>query len=455
VFESDASGTGSLITGTSSGSATVQRYMTTDAWHIVASPVSGQSISSFLGSNSNVATDDEGYRGMMDYDPIINDWKDYFTNSTPGDLEAGKGFGIRTNSNSAVVFSGMLNSGNVTTNGLTPVLWNCVGNPYSSAIGINDASSSDNAFLTENATNLDPSYGAIYVWDNPDANNGIWGMYTIISNVPTEEAYTVQQGQAFMVKMNSGVSSVSFNPGMQIHDPALSLKSAGGAWSIVKLKASLNGQMRATTIGFNNAMTKGLDRTYDAGLLRDGSDLVIYSKLVDDNGVPFAIQALPDNNIGTMIIPLGVESKTGGEIVFSVETMNLPADCKFILEDVQSHTFTDLNINDYTTTVAANTKTTDRFRIHTSSMSTSIDGGAMDTDLSAFAVRNIEIRIKGRVSHQAVATLYDVQGKAVLVQTLEAGDLNIVRTPNIKSAIYLLSVNDNGKLKRFKIPVNE
>ena len=69
--------------------------------------------------------------------------------------------------------------------------------------------------------------------------------------------------------------------------------------------------------------------------------------------------------------------------------------------------------------------------------------------------RNIEIRIKGQVSNQAVATLYDVQGRVILVKTLEEGNLNVVHTPNIKTAIYMLSVNDKGKLQRFKIPVNE
>jgi len=75
--------------------------------------------------------------------------------------------------------------------------------------------------------------------------------------------------------------------------------------------------------------------------------------------------------------------------------------------------------------------------------------------MSAYAVRNIEIRINGQVSNQAIATLYDVQGRVILVKTLEEGNLNVVRTPNIKTAIYMLSVNDKGKLHRFKIPVNE
>jgi hypothetical protein len=458
TIESNASGTGSLIisgTVSGAGSAEVQRYMTTDAWHIVASPVSGQSISNFLSSNANVATDDDDFRGMMDYNPTINDWNNYFNSSTPGNMETGIGFSMRTNANSAVTFSGTLQSGNQTAVGLTPALWNCVGNPYTSAIGINQGSSSTTNFLTDNAANLDPSFGAIYVWDNLDANNGVWGVYTVISNAVTDAAFEVQQGQAFMVKMNTSETSVSFNSDMQIHNPGLDLKSTKGMWSSIKLQASVNSQRSSTTIAFNSAMTKGLDPTYDAGLLRGGSDLVLYSKLVEDNGIPFAVQALPDNDLGSMIVQLGVESKTGGEIVFSVESMNLPSTCLLILEDKQSHIFTDLSTDEYSTTIAANSSVSDRFRLHISNLNTKLDPGSLVGNLSAYAVRNIEIRIKGNVSNQAVATLYDVQGRIVLVKTLEEGSLNVVRTPNIKSAIYLLSVTDKGKLQRFKIPVNE
>ena len=462
IVASDLSGTGSLITGSSSGagSAKVQRYMTTDRWHIVSSPVSGQKIDDFLSSNTNVATDEVGARGMMDYNPEVNDWNNYFVvGQTEGsNMATGKGFSLRTNANSAVNFEGKLQAGNQSSNNLMPAHWNCVGNPYTSAIGINKLSSSSTAsFLTTNASNLDPSYGAIYIWDQPDENNGTWGIYTIISNTPgfgSDAAFDVQQGQAFMVKMNAAATSVVYTQAMQLHNPGLVLKSSNNVWPSIKLEASVNGQTSSTLIAFNDRMTKGLDITYDAGLLRGSADLVIYSRLVEDNGIPFAIQALPANEFSTMIIPLGVESKTGGEVVFSSKFINLPNDCQVILEDKQNHMFKDLSTGDYQTEIEANSSSTDRFQLHTSSLSTGLKGILAD-NLSAYAVRNIEIRIKGQVSNQAVATLYDVQGRVILVKTLEEGSLNVVHTPNIKTAIYMLSVNDKGKLQRFKIPVNE
>ena len=81
--------------------------------------------------------------------------------------------------------------------------------------------------------------------------------------------------------------------------------------------------------------------------------------------------------------------------------------------------------------------------------------GTKTTDLSAYAFRNVEIRIKGQVSRGALATLYDIQGRTIRTKILEEGDLNALETPGIKIGIYILHVNDHGKVQTFKIPVNE
>ena len=83
-----------------------------------------------------------------------------------------------------------------------------------------------------------------------------------------------------------------------------------------------NGNNSANTVvAFNNNMTKGLDPTYDAGLLRGNASVNLYSRLVDDNGVDFAIQSLPEQ-YNDLVIPLGVESKDGGEAQHQSEREN-------------------------------------------------------------------------------------------------------------------------------------
>jgi hypothetical protein len=125
------------------------------------------------------------------------------------------------------------------------------------------------------------------------------------------------------------------------------------------------------------------------------------------------------------------------------------------LEDKLVKTFTDLSKNVYKTTLAANSTVADRFQIHTSYQTTGLSEDYFNGKLSAYAIRNIEIRIKGDVTNHAIATLYDVQGRSIISRTLEGGSLNVLRTPNIKTGIYMLFVKDNDKIQGFKIPVNE
>ena len=40
-------------------------------------------------------------------------------------------------------------------------------------------------------------------------------------------------------------------------------------------------------------MTKGLDPSYDVGKMKGNPDIALYTKLIEDNGIDFTIQALP------------------------------------------------------------------------------------------------------------------------------------------------------------------
>ena len=448
-IKSDETGTGSLIVtlaSSGSGVATAERWMETGKWNLVGSPVPGQTIADFLTKNANVATSGTN-RGMGDYNPNTDVW--FY--STVGNLVSGKGFCMRTNISSAVTFSGSILSGDQPI----PVVadkWNCIGNPYTSAIQIGGAAP-DN-FLTENGithANIDPVSG-IYVWEKDDSFNGVTGNYTAVSNATGE--YQLQAGQAFFVKMNTGVNSVSFKPAMQIHSAELALKSTKGVWPTIKLVASVNNLKSSTVIAFNGSMTKGLDPTYDAALFSGGADLAVYTRLVEDYGIPFAIQALP-NDYKSMVIPVGIDVKTGGEVIFSAELKNLSSECKVILEDKETKTFTDLTKGNYKAAIVANSSFSDRFQLHTSDLISKLGNETLVGKLSAYAIRNTEIRVVGEVGNNAIARLYNLQGSVMQIENLKAGNLNVIATANIKNGIYMLSVEDQGKIQTFKLLIRE
>jgi len=451
-IKSDENGTGSLTIAIGSGSflATAERWMEAGKWNMIASPVPGQLVSDFLTKNANVSTKGAN-RGMMDFIPASNIWNTFFINTTGGNLEKSKGFSMRTDVSSIVTFSGSLQYGDQAINTVTDS-WNCIGNPYTSAIQIGGGVIATN-FLTENLANIDANYGGIYVWDKGDGFNTTPGSYTAVSNASGD--YQLQMGQGFFVKMNTIKNSVSFKPAMQIHSTELALKSTKGVWPTIKLVASVNNMKSSTIIAFNGSMTKGLDPTYDAGLFTGGADLAVYTRLVEDSGIPFAIQALPDNDYKNMVIPVGIDAKTGGEVIFSAELLNLPSECKVILEDKVTKTFTDLSKDNYKVAVVANSTISDRFQLHTSDMISRLGTETLAGKLTAYAIRNTEIRVVGEVNNNATAKLYNLQGSTVLIENLKAGNLNVIPTANLKNGIYMLSVEDQGKIQTFKLLIRE
>jgi len=339
--------------------------------------------------------------------------------------------------------------------------WNCVGNPYTSAININTAGNATNNFLTTNINNLDPSYAAIYIWDEYDVNNGSQNYYKVISNAQFTLPNTalgqnsVQVGQGFLVKVKTSPSVVSFTPAMQVIQNGLALKSANTSWPAVELMVKTDSLSSYTDIAYNEKMTLGLDPSYDAGLLRGSNKLSVYSHLVNDNCLDFAIQCLPENQLENMVIPIGIDYTKGGELKISAQSVELPAGTKVILEDKVLNSFTDLTDGvEYTVNVSADTKGIGRFYLHTTNQIISgLYNAVLSGKLTAFAIGNTEIRIVGQVSSKAIATLYDVQGKVMLIENLNEGALNVLPTTTIKTGIYMLSVRDNNTLQTFKFVI--
>jgi hypothetical protein len=363
---------------------------------------------------------------------------------------------MRTDNNSAVTFTGQPSAGHLTLTGLVSGKWNCVGNPYTSALAVNANTGKASTFLDDNAvlnSNIDPGFGAVYIWDKVDAQNDLEDQYAIINNA--SEALYVQQGQAFMIKMNTSATSVVFFDEMQVHDPTLALKSTDNSWERIKLYAKSGNRSGFTQIAFNSGMTRGLDPTYDAGLLKGSTNLAVYTRLVDDNGFPFSIQALPNNGFDTMVIPVGLDFTAGGEVTFSAELQNLSPDCQPVLEDKLTHTFTDLTTHAYTVTIPANSVITDRFRLHLSKLSTGLNNEINSNELRVFAIKNTGIRIMGMVTANTLATLYDTQGRVIAQRKLQNSDNNIVPTTNLSQGIYLLSLTGGTRPQQFKIQLSE
>jgi hypothetical protein len=450
IIRSDINGTGSLITSenaTGSGQALVERYMTEGQWHIISSPTGTQTIGNFLTDNIDIpyvsATDPKQY-GMMDYNPATDKWNPYFFDTNTNPLGIGKGYMVRVENPVQVLrFQGVINAVATTT---VAKGWNCIGNPFTSTIKINEVAGTDN-FMTTNASAFDASYGGLYFWEQ-SVNK-----YVVYNNLSAIHAAV---GQGFFMKVKDGATSVSFTPAMQIHKINTEFKAATITYPSIKLTAQDGTKSFTTDIVFVEGTTKGLDFGYDAGLFTTDKSLVLYTKLVDDNGVDFQLQCLPANQYKDLVIPVGIDSKAGGEIVLSVETVQLTQDCKIILEDKLTNTFTDLYTGIYKTTVAANTTGAGRFYLHTGDIISGVeDHQVLSGKLRAYAIRNVEIRVIGEVEEGAFATLVNGLGQVVLTKKLGAGNLNIIGLPSLASGVYLLHINDKGTPQTIKIMIRK
>jgi hypothetical protein len=390
---------------------------------------------------------------MMDYNETPNLWNSYFTAASPGNFVAGKGYSTRRTGDGIVTFTGTLTSGtkSVSLTKIGAEGWNCVGNPYTSAINMNTAASASNNFLKTNAidaANLDPSYACLYVWDDAVA------AYKIIGNISYGGRDLAQNifapGQGFFVKANNSGSSVQFTAAMQAHSPTTELKSGEVSWPGFELTAT-SGIIKASTIvAFNNAMTKGLDPTYDAGLLRGSSGLSVYTRLLADNGIDFAIQCLPET-FDNLVIPVGVEYKTGGEITFSMQTIELPSTINITLEDKTKGTFTSLKDGAvHKATIVAGANGIGRFYIHVNGIVSSSPLTSLSSGIKAY-FENGSIVIIGEVGSSAKAYLNDINGRILGTFNLKTGSRNTLPAEGLISGVYLLKINDGNKRDVIKI----
>jgi hypothetical protein len=470
VIKSDIIGSGSLkVLGSVSAPASVQRFASLNRWYLVSSPIGTQTIKDFIAKNTDIPilSNDANTYGMRGYSTgDLSEWSNNFTNgylnaNTTQPMGVGTGYLVRTYSDGlpkTLNFQGNLNSQSnldvtLTKSGTNG--WNLIGNPYTSAIKIHDGSSEIEAtpdnFINANDAKFDDVAYGVYFWN--DAS--IPKKFDVINNINKPITFA-QVGQGFFVRAQAaGSSTVSFTTDMQYHKGDEALKSSVAPNPKIVLVASMGGQSASTDILFIEGATKGLDRGYDAGILKADPSFSLFTKLVEPYDAEFQLQCLPPNQYNNLVIPIGIDSKSAGEIVFSVETVQLDPTCKVILEDKLTNTFTDLSKGSYKAVVVANTSTSDRFFLHTSDIVSGLEDQVLPGKLTAYAKGNKEIRIIGEVAEGAVATLVNGLGQVVITKKLGAGNLNIIGIPNLTSGLYLLNINDKGTPQTIKIMIRK
>jgi len=102
-------------------------------------------------------------------------------------------------------------------------------------------------------------------------------------------------------------------------------------------------------------MTNGLDPSYDAGKMSGNARLSLYTKLIEDNGTDFAIQALPPID-GSTLVKVGLKAELTGSYKFEpVNIENFDESVSIKLEDKQTGAMVDLtDVPEYILTINEN-----------------------------------------------------------------------------------------------------
>ena len=445
TIQSDASNNGSLIVnGTSSGNVTYNRYVTANNWHLLASPVSGQSISEFQSANS-IAFQDPKY-GIAPYDNANPGWDHYTTSNigSAGNFTPGKGYEVQSTA-TELSFTGSINTSDVSIALTTPAppgkKWNLIGNPFTASVNANNKAGGANNFIDINAEILDEFFVAIYVWD------ALADDYATINNSGT--AFYVAPCQAFFVYAATE-GNASFNETMQTSQTGDIFKSSPTGHPAITLFAENEGHKKSTHIKYIDEMTTGLDPGYDAGRFSAGDNsFFICTQLAGDhtNQTDLDIQCLPPGEYHH-IIPVGLNASAGIEIVFSAQISNLPVNVPVILEDRQKGVYTPLHKNGSSYRIVTETQQegTGRFYLHTQQITTGMNN--QDEMSEVFVLPRPQynkLRITGDLKKGATFSVYDIAGRKLGTGKLNPSQINEVDMHNLKSGIYFVEIGSAGK----------
>ncbi len=468
VVESDASGTGSVIFGgTVTGDVTVERFLTHDRWHYIAgqSNISGNFSTLSMGLTGGV-NNDQFYRWdeSLDWGGNVGNWVDILngpngndpTMATEGFL-ACKGYAInyittdKTLSLSGAPYTVDKSINLTKTTGSLNEGCNLVGNPFTSTLAVNTDAETTNNFLTQNTDVLDASYVAVYLWNEqagwtyPDNND-----YVTINN--SSGATYIQAGQAFMVVAKTNGASLSFPAAIRKHGSASFYKNQVND-EVSRFELGVfnpEGQTNSVLIAFIPEMTNGLDPSYDAGKMSGNASLSLYTKLVEDNGHNFAIQALPPLD-GTTSVKLGLRAELTGTYKFepvNVENFNESVSIK--LEDKQTGAMIDLTtIPEYSFGINEAGTFDDRFVLHFKG-AVGIEE-VLESNKIRFYVYDNKLYIIDKELKNATIQLFNMLGQPVMKKQYSQA-VNVIDL-NLSKGYYIVRIITNKMSVKGKIYV--
>ena len=455
-LESTSSSYASLINnGTITGTITYNRYTntigsgSTGGNDLIASPFSGQTFGAFATANDGVLSESGTLRAFAPFNTGSGNYENYDTSTDNAtEIEAGTGYRAATDSGESLAFSGTLNSGDITvslSDGASSY-WNLIGNVYPSYLDLGD-------FLATNDNTIiqDAFYG-IYGYD---ANASDGSVFTIW-DLNTDGDFLIAPGQGFFVAAPSGGgTSVTFTDSMRRTGAADDFIVGRGQNNTGVTRAGINlntaSKSYVTNFYFRDINTLGLDPGYDTGAFDQASDGLFSNLIENDAGIALVNQSLPLESLSNVSIPLVVNATAGEQLNFSLDSnTSLPANIEVYLEDILTGTSTLLNTSDYIFTPTSNLSGPGRFYVVFSDNALGVNEDTLN-NVNIYALER-ELFIKGQLAHNTNATLFDMQGRAVLTVSLDTeSQINTIDISGLSNGIYIVQLSNIEYSKSKKV----
>jgi hypothetical protein len=435
------SGAQLIVTGSAAGNAAYKRTLTStsdgaaanlEGWFTVSPPVSGEALNTAWADANALANGSGSNRGLATYNENGDTWS-YFSGAATT-FDAGKGYIVKRTTDGTVTFTGSINTADsgvdvaVTKDGNG---FNLLGNPYTSKV--NSAT-----FLADNSANL--ALQQIWVWnDNGNTYNAITSGMT----------FKLAPGQAFFVQANAA-ATLNFAESNQEVGADTFQKTSN---SKIKLNVNNGKTNRYAEVYYNDIASLGFDNGYEGetfGGIPDSFSLYTHL-LADDLGKNYQIQSLPNADLESMIIPVGVKVEGTKEITFTVEAANIPAGLNVYLEDRQENTLTQLDeLNaEYKVSVTEASNGIGRFYLHTSAKGALSTTDVVLNSVSIYKSDNSTLKIAGLKNGKAAVSIFNILGKNVLSSSFEANGVKEISLPKLAAGVYIVQLTTvEGKLNK-------
>jgi hypothetical protein len=431
-------------------------------WDLVGSPLSSVTISSITG-DSDLATNGSNpttyAHGSFNNTDIS--WTNVNSNDTSGTLTSGQGYQMATTSGGTITFNGSvltssqnisITNNNPNDNGdsnLTGSRWNLIANPFPSYINANNNANANN-FLNDNALAINDSYEALYGYN---ANGG----YTEINN--TSSATYIAPGQGFFVASVVGGGTITFDANTRTTtggDDFVANRMANTSQEFYLRLYEDDNLIKDNKFYFDNGLTLGLDRGYDAGAFDQNMDIM--SRLPEnDQGVGFSINAMRLNSLeANTVIPLVFNRAAGIEFSVSFEDASIPEGVGIYLQDTLLETLTNLRAEDFTLTPELDLSDMGRFYIVIGN--TSLGGNDLEASYISIykAASEDHINIEGLLNiEKANVQLFNIIGQEVLNTTLNNNQsTQRVSTSGLTTGVYVIRLQADSSVIAKKIIIN-